>query len=299
MVCPICGGEVRHLFSKDDFGIAECIACGHRMLEQPIEEAHVAAVYADDYFTKGGAGYPGYLLQSEILKSRGRYYADIVARHMAPGKVLDVGAASGFILQGFMDKGWTGLGVEPNESMAAHGRDKLHLPVVTGALENFVTDQKFDLVSMIQVLPHFYDLDKALAAAMHATTEDGYWLCEIWNRGSYTARFLGPRWQEYSPPSVLRWFAPRDLAIAARKYGFNRIASGRPRRWVQGAHAKSLLKGKFASMGFIGRVATRLVSIIPDNLNLPYPSEDLYWALFRRMAPANQTVPSAVAQAAE
>jgi SAM-dependent methyltransferase len=282
MRCPVCDGEARFLFVRNGFEILGCTSCGHRFLATDLSETHVGQVYGDDYFTEGGAGYPGYLLQGDILRARGRYYSGLVERHSPPGRMLDVGAASGFILRGFMDQGWTGLGEEPNDTMAAFGRDVLHVPIETGPFEAFDSDETFDLVSMVQVLPHFYDLRRALKVAARVTRPGGLWFTEIWNRGSWTARILGRHWPEYSPPSVVRWFAPSDLALAARHAGFAPVASGRPRRWVQGAHAKSLLAAKFGHSGMIAGLGRGALSLIPDRLTLPYPSEDLYWAIFRK-----------------
>jgi SAM-dependent methyltransferase len=209
---------------------------------------------------------------------------------MKPGRVLDVGAASGFVLAGLQDGGWQGRGIEPNDTMAAYGREVLKMDVETGPFETFEAKERFDLVSMIQVLPHFYDLDRALFAAAKATQDNGYWLVEIWNRGSWTANVFGSHWHEYSPPSVVRWFAPYDLGLAAAKFGFEQVASGRPRRWVHGAHAKSLLGSKLAPKGFAAQALRKSLSVIPDNLHLPYPSEDLHWALFRKVRQVSSEV---------
>ena len=67
-------------------------------------------VYRDDYFNGGGAGYSDYASEAEMLRGRGRDYGFKLARHARPGRMLDVGAAAGFILQGFVDQGWSGIG---------------------------------------------------------------------------------------------------------------------------------------------------------------------------------------------
>ena len=75
---------------------------------------HVRNVYGDHYFTGGGAGYPDYLADGELLRERGRGYARLIAGATTPGRVLDIGAAAGFVLQGLCDEGWRGAGIEPN-----------------------------------------------------------------------------------------------------------------------------------------------------------------------------------------
>jgi len=78
----------------------------------------VARIYDDDYFQGGKAGYPDYLAEADLLRCHGRWYGRLLAKYMQPGRVLDIGAAAGFILQGFQDCGWKGNGVEPNQRMA-------------------------------------------------------------------------------------------------------------------------------------------------------------------------------------
>ncbi|MEI6332161.1 MAG: class I SAM-dependent methyltransferase [Pseudanabaena sp. ELA645] len=139
----------------------------------------------------------------------------------------------------------------------------------------------YDLISMIQVISHFFDLQKALTTAAAMTNPNGYWLIETWNRESWTAKISGQNWHEYSPPSVLHWFSPQDLEQLAAQFGFHKIASGRPEKWINGAHVKSLLRYKLGRSPF-GKLLSKMLGIIPDQLLIPYPAEDLFWILFQK-----------------
>jgi SAM-dependent methyltransferase len=280
--CPICQSFSRRLFQKEEFWIWRCRSCGHQFLDLETTVHHAAIVYGDDYFNGGGAGYPGYLREADLIRAHGRRYGQILSRYMKPGRVLDVGAAAGFVLQGLMQSGWQGAGIEPNDSMATYGRDCLKLDVRTGSFEQFQAQEQYDLVTMIQVIPHFWDLPQALKSAEKLTVPGGYWLIETWNRESRLAKLFGENWHEYSPPSVLRWFAPEDLGLLAEQYGFEEVDRGRPQKWISGAHVKSLVGHKLSSMGVL-RYARPLLKLIPDRLRLPYPSEDLFWVLYRKV----------------
>ncbi len=209
------------------------------------------------------------------MQKRGRDYAKILAKH-APnkGKILDVGAAAGFILRGLTDENWRGIGLEPNETVARFGREKLNLDIRRGSLETFETTEKFDLVSMIQVAAHFYEPRRAFEKAFDLLNENGFLLIETWNVDSISARVFGKNWHEYSPPSVLQFYSEKVLTAFLRSVGFEKIAGGRPSKKISGAHAKSLLKHKIGD--------NLLLKLIPDKINFPYPSEDLFWALYRK-----------------
>ena len=281
--CPICPATGRRIFSVHGYWVRTCPGCSHRWAEIGETESvarHVEAVYDDRYFTGGGAGYVDYLSLGGLIRAHGRRYGRLLNRFMEPGSVLDVGAAAGFILQGFEDAGWTGEGLEPNSRLVRHARHVLGVSVTNTTLEEYAGTRRFDVVSMIQVLPHFIDPVQALKCAARLTSPGGYWLIETWDRRSWTARILGSRWHEYSPPSVLHWFTPSSVRNLAVQFGFEVVGYGHPKKKFIGAHLKSMIKFK---MGGNGRPwpLERALSVVPDDLTLSYPSEDLFWMILR------------------
>jgi len=275
MNCPLCQSESKFAFEAKGFALRDCLSCAHRFTELAADEAHVSQIYDDSYFHGGAAGYSDYLAESEMLKMRGQMYARKLEKQISQkGKILDVGAAAGFLLKGFVDEGWKGVGLEPNAEMARFGRENLNLDIRQGSLETFEAREKFDLVSMIQVAAHFYSPAEAFRKAADLLSENGFLLVETWNRESLSARIFGKNWHEYSPPSVLQFFSEKGLTEFLKDFGFEKIGGGRPSKKISGAHAKSLLKYRVGD--------NFLLKLIPDKLNFPYPSEDLFWALYRK-----------------
>jgi SAM-dependent methyltransferase len=272
------------LFTVRGWPIAECDACTHRFVAVRAEAGHVAEVYGDGYFRGGGAGYPDYLAEGDSLVEHGRLYGRILRSAGVAGRLLDVGSAAGFVLKGLTEKGFDGTGLEPNATMAAHARERLGLDVRCGTLETLGTDVgPFDVVTMVQVVAHFHDLFAAFAAAAAATRPGGAWLIETWDHRSLTARLLGRRWHEYSPPSVLNVFSRRSLERLCAGHGFVPIASGRPRKRISGAHVKSLCAHVYGR-STAWPVLRPLLGAVPDRWTLPYPSEDVFWMLFEHRA---------------
>jgi SAM-dependent methyltransferase len=242
---------------------------------------HVATTYNDGYFEGGAAGYQDYLSEAGLLIAHGRQYGRLMTNYAKTGKVLDVGAAAGFVLEGYIESGWHGEGVEPNPRMAEMARTRLGVPISTDSFENCHLDAVFDLVSMIQVIAHFINPRSALKVADSVTRPGGFWLVETWNRESLTARLFGKQWHEYSPPSVLHWFSPQGLSQLAAEFGFHEVARGNPTKWISGRHAKSLVRYRLES-AHLGRPFTSLVRLFPDGLSFPYPAEDLFWMIFQK-----------------
>jgi len=279
--CVVCEGPLAPLFVKGAYTILACGACGHQMAELSDASDHVARTYSDTYFFGGGAGYQDYLGEAKLLRSAGRRYGGILGRHTEPGRILDVGAAAGFVLQGYRDCGWDGVALEPNATMAQHARDELGLTVANCALEDFEPDRQFDAVSLVQVIGHFQQPQKALASCSALLLDGGYVLIETWDRLSWTARLFGQNWQEYSPPSVLHWFSIEGLCSMSKAAGLSYVAHGRPLKKIGGAHAKSLLLHKIENR-FVQSLVGTAVRVIPDSMAIWYPFDDVKWVLLRK-----------------
>ena len=238
-------------------GFASAIHVAHQFAEldcQQDQQEHVQRVYSDDYFFGGGAGYNDYLSEERLLVARGRWYAKLMSRYCQPGAVLDIGAASGFTLQGLREAGWQGFGIEPNVGLAEYATNRFGIPVEACSLESWTTCRRYDLVTMLQVLPHFLDPKKAIRKSANLLPPGGHLLIESWDRRSWTARLFGKNWHEYSPPSVLHWFSRDGIVRLAANLGFEFVAQGRPSKWIGAGHAKSLLASK-ASFAYQPSVA--------------------------------------------
>ncbi|MEZ4774342.1 MAG: class I SAM-dependent methyltransferase [Bacteroidia bacterium] len=281
ILCPVCeSSTITRKFNKNDCWICTCESCGHMFADVKADLSHTKAVYSDEYFEGGKDGYPDYFLEKNLLIKRGEGYGKVVNKYMKPGYMLDVGAAAGFLLKGFHNTGWQGVGVEPNAKMAKFGQTEMKLDIINSPVELFRSEKKFDLVTMIQVLPHFFDLKKGLQVLADHTKPGGYWLIETWNRESLTAKITKESWHEYSPPSVLHWFSPESLTDVGKKMGFSFVAKGRKIKYINTTHAKTLLSHSIQSSIVKKLVAT----LVPGNITLPYPSEDLFWILLKKDA---------------
>lgn len=280
--CPLCNGAAVPRFEISGYWIYQCAACAHRFADCNVPQGHVEQVYGDAYFTQGGAGYSNYLSEERMLVARARWYARLLARYCKPGTLLDVGAAAGFTLLGMREAGWQGFGIEPNAGMAQYANRRFGLSVEAATLESWTSERTFDLVTMLQVIAHFVDPRGALLKAGDLVRPGGHLLIETWNRASWTARLLGTSWHEYSPPSVLHWFSAEGLVRLARSAGFRPVARGRPARRIAAHHAKALLRHK-STTSTLHRLLLGVAQVLPDRLEIPYPSEDLMWILFQRV----------------
>ncbi|GAC1492864.1 MAG: hypothetical protein NVS2B8_15260 [Vulcanimicrobiaceae bacterium] len=282
--CPICAAAATAAFTVDGFSVRCCPACGHGFADTRVPVDHVARTYADDYFTGGGAGYADYIAEAALLRRYGRFYGRLLARETdgTHGRtLLDVGAAAGFVAAGLRDEGWLVSCVEPNASMRAYGRDRLALAYCGETLDDVAAGASFDAITLVQVVGHVPDPHAAFRVLARTAVPGGLLAVETWNAASKTARALGRRWHEYSPPSVLHYFTSTSLDALASAHGFTRVAHGRPRKGIGLGHAASLALGKVGCVELGRRVARALDRAAPGAA-LPYPFDDVFYALYRR-----------------
>ena len=282
MNCPVCNNDNTQLkFLKNGFRILNCFNCNHVFTDFKPTAKEVEEIYSDDYFFKGGAGYDDYTLEKDMLIKRGEYYADKMNKFIEPGKALDIGAAAGFLLKGFENKGWHGTGIEPNNSIVEYGKKVIGVNIKRGTIETVELEEKFDLVILIQVMAHIYDLHHSMNRIYNFLKPTGLVLIETWNKDSFTAKIFGKNWHEYSPPGTLNFFSKRTLDRLMFQHHFSKIAGGTPKKSIHSKHAKSLIKHKLLESKGLKWMAG-ITSLIPGNLILPYPSEDLFWTLYKK-----------------
>jgi SAM-dependent methyltransferase len=233
--CLACGGgrlqplAMRYEYRGADFPLVECRDCGIRFLSvQPVGES-LAGLYDEPYFQAdyrcGRATTSSFEGEAFAAESRGQ--VDAFEARARPGRLLEVGCASGWLLRHAAERGWRVMGVEPSPAAAAFARS-LGLEVFQGALEDArLPDARFDVVYMGDVLEHVPDCRATLLEVARVLAPDGW----LFLRGPITthslARALGLRLYGLlgrsivlrEPPYHLWEFRPRPLTRLVRSVG--------------------------------------------------------------------------------
>lgn len=276
--CPCCAGTAwSDSIDKEGHRYVACDACGVVRLDPLPSAEAAAALYDEGYFTEStSGGYHDYLADEAIHRRNARRHLDRLERLGArpPGRLLEVGAAAGFLLDEARARGWEPVGVEIGP-VAAHARDELGLTVHAELAAALRPDAPVDAVVMNQVLEHLTDPRATLEQVAEATAPGGVLTIETWDRHSAVARRLGARWQQVTPPSVLWLFADDDLRRLVSGAGFDEVEVRVATKWVSVA---TVLGQSAGGSGVVRRIAgSRLGSI-----GLPYRLGDLVVVTARR-----------------
>jgi len=277
-----CQNKHELLFNKNGYDILACSKCGIGYVNVPDFESEVKSVFNDDYFFGGKDGYPDYLREKKLLIESGKQYGRILSKYAKPGRLLDVGAAAGFILNGYKETGWNGIGIEPNDTMASFARNTMGMDVKTDTLDSFQTEEIFDAVSIIQVISCIPDIDPSLRKVNQLLKPGGYVIVESWRRNSLAAKMFGKYWHEYCPPKVINWFTSSALDALFISHGFQPVASGKPVKKINITHGLTLAHQSLPKIPLKTPITKALIRLF-GKYNIRYPALDLKWYLYQKI----------------
>lgn len=223
--CPVCGFAHRLPVAEwNQLKIVGCPQCGQRYVWPVPSEAVLNAIYDQSYY-RGGRGSLGFSDYEALAAGRRRMFSrhlDRIGRIVKPGRVLDVGCATGDFLLVARDRGWEPLGIDP--SPARDQAKAAGLPIVGHTLRDAeVAPASIDLVTFWDVLEHVPDPVDQLRRAGVLLKPDGIVAITVPNAGSALARISGRRWfgyktagehlQFFTAPTLQRTFAAAGMAV--------------------------------------------------------------------------------------
>ena len=167
--CPLCGATTTSVHCRlSSYAVHRCDACTLRFRHPLPTRDELTAMYEDTryhasaYFENAHTGYDE---RSPEIRIYRRTLADL-ASLVVPGRLLDVGCATGVFLDLARQAGWQVQGVELSARHAAYARDAFKLDVWEGDfLAAPFSSGSFDAITMWDFLEHVLDANAVLAKA--------------------------------------------------------------------------------------------------------------------------------------
>lgn len=226
IICFLCGKiHVSFYVNKKGFNLFRCSDCGLIFLH-PVPES--IGVYDDSYFSgaEKGFGYVDYDADKEPMIPTFNKYLDIL-RDMGvkEGKLLDIGAATGFFMNIAKARGFNVTGVEFSNFAAEKGR-KLGLNLITGDLiSQKFSDESFDIITMFDVIEHVPNPKEVISEVNRILKKGGVVVINTPDVESLWAKVLGKHWQLIMPPEHINYFSPKNLGNYLSQNGFEVVLS--------------------------------------------------------------------------
>ncbi len=203
-----------------EYNVVKCCTCGLLRTNPRPQPGSMGFYYPDDY---------GPYLDTQLRAENGglaavlkRYLRPLVRRvldtkaqalpRLSPGRMLEVGCASGAFLHSMAAKGWEVEGIEFSLSAANEAR-KLGYTVHAGALENAPDDgHKFDLVVAWMALEHLHDPVKGLRKLADQSMPDAWLALSVPDAAALEFQLFGSRWYALHLPNHLYHYTQETLA---------------------------------------------------------------------------------------
>ncbi len=138
------------------------------------------------------------------------------------GKVLDIGASTGVMLDIFKENGFETWGVEPSVS-ALRATEKKHKIFKTYFEKAKLPKNYFDVVIMNHTLEHLDDPILVLKKINSILKKNGILLVDVPNAGSFGSKILGDKWPYKLPKEHKQQFTKVSLSKAFKETGFKVI----------------------------------------------------------------------------
>ena len=258
--CPVCRDTRRHaVVAQNGLGVARCLNCGQRYVWPAPSDSALAAIYDRSYY-RGGHGSVGFNDYAALTPARRRMFnrhLDRIERLIRPGRVLDVGCATGDFLLVAQERGWEALGVDPSpareQALAAGVR------IIGRTIDDAdVAPHSVDLITFWDVLEHLPDPVASLRRARELLAPGGLVAATVPNAGSAVARLSGPRWFGYKTAGEhLQFFTAATITRCFEAAGFQ-VAVRRPVAWS--CTVGFLIDRAALYLGGPGRIAHRALA---------------------------------------
>jgi SAM-dependent methyltransferase len=224
--CALCGGTVfRPALWCEGFSYVRCGNCGLVQINPQPEKASVHERYGSAH----GGDYLRYELANEavFLSLQLRTLHDIhlgqiEAAFFKAGKkrFLDVGCATGALLEKMRERGWEVNGVEISAQMAEYGKQNRGIAVSTLPLEaNGFMEKSFDVVHASHIIEHLNSPGIFIREVYRILDDGGLFLVTTPNIAGMQARVSGGRWRS-AIYDHLYLFSVKTLAALLRREGF-------------------------------------------------------------------------------
>ena len=230
VVCNFCGrddaepvneGPDLYLDRPGDFRLVRCRNCGLIYQNPQLTLDELLPHYPFEAYSRYDTetlddGAP----ERGILRSCER----IMRYQERPGRLLDVGCATGAFLSAMRQRGWQVTGVELNPEAAQFAQSHRRLDVHTGTLEEVGFEaNSFDVVTMWDVFEHVLDPRKTLQEVVRILKPGGLLALSLPNPAGLEARLFGHAWAGWDRPRHLHLFTPSVLRRYLHDAGFGNI----------------------------------------------------------------------------
>lgn len=233
--CDVCGSFVHRFVHRQSNGweIRECGTCHLVQILPKPSQLDVARLYEHDW-----EHFSPYVSQTnahrEYFKKLLRFIMQSIGGETHGKRLLDVGCATGLLLEEAKSIGMTAVGIDISADAVSHCRSKGQA-VINTTLAEFSKEKipAFDIITACEVIEHEYDPITMIKSAFSLLKPSGLFVVTTPNFNTVYRSLFGSRWVGYQHPEHLWFYTPETISDAFSRAGFTTITvrSDFPRKY--------------------------------------------------------------------
>jgi SAM-dependent methyltransferase len=207
-----------------------CQKCGLECIVPQPDDRALSEIYTASYF----AHYQDGEIDTGVVRAMKRAtYARqlrklLPAESGAPPRLLDCGAATGFLCELAEEMGWNAFAAEFSEFGAEActkllGPERVHRGEIQGAQFAGNSDGRFEVITMFDFIEHVREPLNVLISARERLVRGGALLIGTPRTGTISWRVMGREWFAYSPREHLWFFSSDSMKRLLEKSGFRSV----------------------------------------------------------------------------
>jgi SAM-dependent methyltransferase len=230
--CPLCQGKrlkqvmlcTDSYASGEKFGLCTCEDCHFLFTQGAPYGAEMERYYETPKYishsdnSKGAVNMFYHLVRKYMLGKKAKLV--MTESHRRTGRILDIGAGTGYFADMMAYHGWTVNATEKSAEARAFAKENFELDIKDEkALYSFKPDS-FNVITLWHVMEHLEHLNETWDWIYELLTDKGILVVAVPNCRSYDAKKYKEYWAAYDVPRHLWHFTPTTIERMGYKHGF-------------------------------------------------------------------------------
>lgn len=225
--CEVCSGKTfSTLFEKEGHTFVRCATCSLERIDPPPTDETLSKIYGDHYYDAWGLRRD----EDRVARLKKATFGDLLTKLPPPipgAKLVDCGAATGFLLEVAKERGWDPYAVEFGDLGTKELRRKFgESHVFQGEIEKArfedAGDGDFQVVTMCDYIEHVRDPARVLTRAHALLAPGGRLAITTPDAGSLSHAALRSGWTHYKIEH-LHYFRKDNMARLLEQCGFSKV----------------------------------------------------------------------------
>jgi len=222
IACPICGvtaAPAERVGSATYFGCPVC----ETLFQHPMPTIDQMRAYVDAEYA--GGVYNDYVAAAQLKSLTFDARMATIRERVGLGRLLDVGASCGFLVEAALRSGYDAYGVELSAEAIAKAPPAIRQRLTLGDVNSLDLQAQatFDVVTAFDLIEHVFD-PKEFLTSLHRVVKPGGWIVITTPDVGHVLRYvLRARWPMFQPMQHTVLFARRGLRLALSAAGFDDI----------------------------------------------------------------------------